>query len=75
MTLELREATIRLAGYVLHPLKFGFDFPRPFDLAPKALPIVQTPTHGSWPSGHATEASATATILEGLERLRTTRLV
>ena len=41
------EAAIRLAGYVVHPLKLGFDVPRPLDYDPRAMPIIQTPTHAS----------------------------
>lgn len=33
--------------------------------------IMETPKHGSWPSGHATEAFAIATLLAGMIFVRT----
>ncbi|TGN67880.1 phosphatase PAP2 family protein [Paracoccus liaowanqingii] len=65
-TLELLAAVIRLAGYMVMPIKLYFDVPRPIRYSQQVLPVIQTPFHGSWPSGHATEAFATATILAGL---------
>lgn len=65
-TLELLTAVIRLAGYMVMPIKLYFDVPRPIRYSQLVLPVIQTPFHGSWPSGHATEAFVTATILAGL---------
>ena len=59
------------AGYeaVLIPemrMKFHASLPRPFDFAPEVQPIIETPAHSTYPSGHATEAFAFAAILSGL---------
>lgn len=64
--LELLEAVVRLCGYVEFPLKFHFNVPRPAQLSTRVMPVIETPTHGAWPSGHATEAFAIATVLAGL---------
>jgi hypothetical protein len=68
--IELAQAVIRLTGYLVHPLKLAFDVPRPNAVSAKALPVIQTPGHQSWPSGHAAEAFAVATLLTGLRFLR-----
>ena len=39
---------------------------RPFDLSPQIQPIIGTPGHSAYPSGHATEAFALATTLAAL---------
>lgn len=52
-------------------MKFNASLPRPFDFAPEVQPIIETPAHSTYPSGHATEAFAFATILLGLEHART----
>src|SRR4030095_6798907 len=36
---------------------------RPHELSPQVQPMIPTPNHGSWPSGHATEAHAVARVL------------
>jgi membrane-associated phospholipid phosphatase len=63
---ELTEAVVRLCGYIEFPFKFVFDVPRPSLLSSKVMPVIDTPTHGAWPSGHATESFALATVLAGL---------
>jgi hypothetical protein len=47
-------------------LKFHASLPRPFDFAPEVQPIIETPAHSTYPSGHATEAFAFAAVLSGL---------
>ena len=64
--LETLRAVVRLCGYIEFPLKFNFNVARPSQLSTRVMPIIETPTHGSWPSGHATEAFAIATVLSGL---------
>ncbi len=49
-------------------LKYLCNVPRPIDFTPKVQPIIQTPSHSSYPSGHATEAFVFATILVILHR-------
>ncbi|MEM8851689.1 MAG: phosphatase PAP2 family protein [Pseudomonadota bacterium] len=44
-------------------MKFHLQVPRPIDFTPRIQPIIQTPSHGSCPSGHATEAYLFATVL------------
>ncbi|MGL4238298.1 phosphatase PAP2 family protein [Tabrizicola sp.] len=39
---------------------------RPVDLSPQVQPIIETPGHSAYPSGHATEAFAIATIFAAL---------
>ncbi|HBM61112.1 MAG TPA: phosphoesterase [Citreicella sp.] len=56
-------AVLRLCTLLEMPLKLGFDVARPITLAYEVQPIIQTPGHGAWPSGHATEAFAVATLL------------
>jgi PAP2 superfamily len=65
-TLELLEATVRLCIHAEMKLKHLCRAPRPIDLAPEVQPIVQTPDHSTFPSGHATEAFAVATVLHRL---------
>ena len=59
-------AVLRLCTHIEMPLKMAFDVARPITMSDKVQPIIQTPGHGSWPSGHATEAFASATILSRL---------
>lgn len=40
---------------------------RPVDLSPQIQPVIATPGHSAYPSGHATEAFATATLLAALK--------
>jgi membrane-associated phospholipid phosphatase len=67
-TLELLHAILRLAGRIEMRLKMHFDFPRPITVCTDLQPVIQTPGHGSWPSGHATEAFAVAVVLTALMR-------
>ena len=41
--------------------------PRPIDFAPYVQPVIQTPDHSTYPSGHATEAYALAATLFRLQ--------
>ncbi|QFS81733.1 PAP2 superfamily protein [Roseivivax sp. THAF40] len=62
-TLEL---LARCYDVVIQPeqaVKFAAAVPRPSAYSPKVQPMIQTPGHGSCPSGHATEAFAFATLL------------
>lgn len=47
-------------------MKFALPMPRPAVLSPEIAPVIQTPAHSSFPSGHATEAFCAATILGAL---------
>ncbi|WP_420327652.1 phosphatase PAP2 family protein [Mameliella sp.] len=65
-TLAMNQAMLRLCTVIEMPLKHGFDVARPIAMSRKVQPLIQTPGHGSWPSGHATEAFACATLLSRL---------
>ena len=51
-------------------IKHFCSVPRPIDLSPQVQPIIQTPGHSAYPSGHATEAFAFATVLAALRLSR-----
>ncbi|MCU0803234.1 MAG: phosphatase PAP2 family protein [Rhodobacteraceae bacterium] len=50
-------------------LKFHCSLPRPYDFSSMVQPIIGTPSHSTYPSGHATEAFAFAAVLCGLRHL------
>lgn len=61
--LSLLFSTCRLCQYRLKQL---MDCPRPISFAQEVQPMIQTPGHPTWPSGHATESFAAATLLARL---------
>ena len=65
-TRELAELVISFASHVEMRLKHAFACMRPVELSPQIQPMIPTPGHASWPSGHATEAFMTATVLQAL---------
>lgn len=65
-TLELLDAVFRVTYALEMRAKWYTWTPRPIDLTQQVQPVIQTPDHSSFPSGHATEAFAVATILERL---------
>jgi membrane-associated phospholipid phosphatase len=62
-TMELMEAAQRLAFFVEMRIKNGLACRRPVELSPQVQPMIQTPAHGSLPSGHSTEAFTVAIVL------------
>jgi membrane-associated phospholipid phosphatase len=58
----VHEAVVRLGAVI----KGYFDFPRPEDLSAYIMPSIQTPAHSAFPSGHAMESWALATVLAKL---------
>jgi hypothetical protein len=62
-TIELIEAALRLANFVEMRVKHALACHRPNELSPQVQPIILTPGHGSFPSGHATENYMVARIL------------
>jgi len=62
-TLMLLHAASGFAGSVTQRIKLAFDAPRPVAFSPRVQPIIATPSHGSLPSGHATEAYLLAGLL------------
>ncbi|WP_137918967.1 PA-phosphatase [Hydrogenophaga sp. 2FB] len=65
-TLQLMELVFSLCVHVEMRFKQIFASIRPMVFSPQIQPMIPTPGHGSWPSGHATEAFAVATLLEAL---------
>jgi membrane-associated phospholipid phosphatase len=65
-TLQLLELAFSLAVHVEMRFKHVFASTRPVEMSPQIQPMIPTPGHGSWPSGHATEAFIVATVLEAL---------
>jgi hypothetical protein len=47
-------------------MKHFCSIPRPCDLSPQIQPVIDTPGHSAYPSGHATEAFAMATTIAAL---------
>lgn len=62
-TLELMGVAIRLAIHVEMRFKHAFAVPRPVQFSPQVQPMIQTPSHSAFPSGHATEAHCVAATL------------
>jgi hypothetical protein len=62
-TLELIGLVLRLAKYAEMNFKNAFAVLRPHELSPQIQPMIQTPAHGSFPSGHCTECFAVARVL------------
>jgi hypothetical protein len=65
-TVELMDLALSLAVHAEMRFKHGFACPRPVELSPQIQPMIPTPGHASWPSGHATEAYITCAVLQAL---------
>ncbi|WP_439586986.1 phosphatase PAP2 family protein [Hydrogenophaga sp.] len=65
-TLQLLDLVFSLSVLVEMRFKQIFASIRPVQFSPQIQPMIETPGHGSWPSGHATEAFAVAVLLEAL---------
>lgn len=65
-TVELLDLAMSLATHVEMRLKHGFASQRPVELSPQIQPMIPTPGHATWPSGHATEAYLTCALLQAL---------
>jgi hypothetical protein len=66
-TLELLDMALRLANFVEHRLKQAHASRRPIEHSPQIQPIILTPGHSAFPSGHGTEAFMIAYILWRLQ--------
>lgn len=62
-TLMLLHAASGFSGAITQQIKLAFDAPRPIAFSPRMQPVIATPSHGSLPSGHATEAYLLAGLL------------
>jgi len=66
-TVHLIAAMLDTVISVEHRMKHLCSVARPVDLSPQIQPVIETPGHSAYPSGHATEAFATATLLAALK--------
>ncbi|WP_306113972.1 MULTISPECIES: phosphatase PAP2 family protein [unclassified Roseovarius] len=66
-TLELLQLTQSLCVSIEMQVKHYCRAPRPIDWTHKVQPVIQTPDHSAFPSGHATESFAIATVLSALD--------
>ncbi len=65
-TLELLFTVYRLVYTLEQTVKHLCRSARPMDFSNEVQPIIQTPAHSAFPSGHATEAFVFATVLHRL---------
>lgn len=66
-TVHLISAMLDTVISVEQRMKHLCSVARPVDLSPQVQPVIETPGHSAYPSGHATEAFATATLLAALK--------
>jgi hypothetical protein len=62
-TMELIGCALRLASSVVQRFKHQFVCPRAIEYSPFVQPLIATPGHASFPSGHATEAFMVARLI------------
>jgi len=62
-TLELLAAALRLANFTEMRFKHALASRRPNEYSPQVQPMILTPSHSTFPSGHATEAFISAYVL------------
>ncbi len=65
-TLELVNIAMAIACIVSLRFKHSLSCPRPYHYSTQIQPMLQTPGHGSLPSGHASEAFVVAEVLAAL---------
>lgn len=66
MTMLLLDAVSALVTATVMPIKHAFGDWRPHELSPQVQPMIEPPGHASYPAGHAAQARAVATVLQGL---------
>lgn len=69
-TLELIDCGLRLTSSVVQRFKHQFVCPRPIEYSALVQPVIQTPGHRSFPSGHSTQAFFVARLLKLLAGAR-----
>jgi membrane-associated phospholipid phosphatase len=62
-TLEFIDAVLNFTVTVIFRFKQQAGCPRPVEYSAQIQPLVATPGHDSWPSGHSTESFAVARVL------------
>ena len=67
---EVLDVAGGFAALVTMRFKHALNVPRPASLAAELQPMLPTPGHGSYPSGHATESFALAHVLAALRQQR-----
>jgi hypothetical protein len=65
-TIELLTHAIGLAIAIDMRFKHEFACWRPVEFSPQVQPMITTPGHGAYPSGHATEIYTAVTVLKAL---------
>jgi hypothetical protein len=65
-TVELMFAVLRTTYFVVMRIKHAMACRRPHEYSPQLQPIIPTPLHSAYPSGHATESFVAATVLRRL---------
>jgi hypothetical protein len=67
-TLEFLDVALRFANFVEMRIKHGLASRRPIEYSPQVQPMILSPGHSAFPSGHATEAFTIAYLLWRLMR-------
>jgi hypothetical protein len=67
-TYELMSAALILSGLAVMQFKHHFAVRRPADHSPLIQPVLLTPSHGSYPAGHASQSNILAEVLHELVR-------
>lgn len=65
-TVECLDTAAAMVSAQLHPIKHTLKAPRPVYRNARIAPLLQTPSHYSFPSGHATYAYCAAELLASL---------
>jgi hypothetical protein len=65
-TYELMTAALGLSKIAVMQFKHAFGVRRPSDHSPLVQPVLQTPNHGSFPAGHASQCHILADLLGSL---------
>jgi membrane-associated phospholipid phosphatase len=71
-TFELINLVLQLCVYVEMRIKHSLACWRPVEHNAQVQPMINTPGHGSFPSGHATQVFAVAHVLKSLLNLKPT---
>jgi membrane-associated phospholipid phosphatase len=74
-TYELIAAAVRLANFAEMRFKHCLACRRPHEYSPQIQPMILTPGHSSFPSGHATETFISALVLLRLLRAAAAAIV